>query len=166
MSRISAALGSTAFFVIAPGFVAGLAPYWINGWRFSASSWDAPALRWLGTALIVAGLAIVVECFVRFVTKGHGTPAPVAPPAILVISGLYRHTRNPMYVGVLSIILGQGLLFGNAATLIYAGCIWVVFTLWVMFYEEPSLRRKYSTQYLLYCANVRRWWPRLRPWLG
>jgi protein-S-isoprenylcysteine O-methyltransferase Ste14 len=166
MKRTSAAIGATVFFVIAPGFVAGLAPFWINGWRFSAPAWEAQPVRWIGAAVIAVGLIALVECFARFVHKGHGTPAPPMPTETLVVSGLYRYVRNPMYVGVLSIILGQGLLLGDGGTLVYAACIWVAFTLFVMLYEEPTLRRTYGTQYFLYCANVRRWWPRLRPWQG
>jgi protein-S-isoprenylcysteine O-methyltransferase Ste14 len=166
MKKASAAFGSTAFFVVAPGFIAGLAPFWINHWRFSAPAWDSQPLRWAGAVLIGAGLIALVECFARFVHKGHGTPAPVAPTDTLVVSGLYRYVRNPMYVGVFAIIAGQGLLFGDAWTLVYAACVWVGFTVFVLAYEEPTLRRTYGVQYFLYCENVHRWWPRLRPWQG
>jgi protein-S-isoprenylcysteine O-methyltransferase Ste14 len=166
MKRISAAIGSTVFFFVAPGFVAGLAPFWINRWHFSVPAWDPIALRWFGELLIGTGLIALVECFVRFVHKGHGTPAPPMPTETLVVSGLYRYVRNPMYVGVFAMVAGQGLLFGDAPTLVYAGCVWIAFTVFVLAYEEPALRRTYGTQYLEYCANVRRWWPRLRPWKG
>ncbi|HTW48715.1 MAG TPA: isoprenylcysteine carboxylmethyltransferase family protein [Acidobacteriaceae bacterium] len=166
MKRTSAAIFSTVFFIVAPGCVAGFAPFWISHWHFSAPVWDPLPLRWLGAALIVAGLIALVECFVRFVHKGHGTPAPPMPTDTLVVSGLYRYVRNPMYVGVFAIVAGQGLLFGDAGTLIYAACVWVAFTVFVIAYEEPTLRHTYGTQYFLYCAHVRRWWPRLRPWQG
>jgi protein-S-isoprenylcysteine O-methyltransferase Ste14 len=166
MKRTSAAFVSTAFFGLAPGFIAGLVPFWISGWRWTGAAWDPLPLRWLGGALIGAGLIALVECFVRFVHKGHGTPAPPMPTETLVVSGLYRYVRNPMYVGVCSIAAGEGLFFGDARTLVYAACIWAAFTVFVMAYEEPTLRRTYGTQYFLYCANVRRWWPRLRPWHG
>jgi protein-S-isoprenylcysteine O-methyltransferase Ste14 len=166
MRKTSAAFGSTAFFVVAPGFVAGLAPFWINRWRFTTAAWDPEALRWAGGVLIGAGLLALVECFARFVHKGHGTPAPPMPTEALVVSGLYRYVRNPMYVGVFAIIAGQGLLFGDAWTLAYAAFVWVAFTAFVLLYEEPTLRRTYGTEYFLYCQHVRRWWPRLRPWHG
>jgi protein-S-isoprenylcysteine O-methyltransferase Ste14 len=166
MKRTPAAFGATAFFVVAPGFVAGLAPFWCNGWRFSSPAWESLPVRWMGAALIALGLIALVECFARFVHKGHGTPAPPMPTDTLVVSGLYRYVRNPMYVGLFAIAAGQGLLFGNVATLIYAAGIWIAFTVFVQMYEEPTLRRKYGTEYFLYCANVRRWWPRLRPWQG
>jgi protein-S-isoprenylcysteine O-methyltransferase Ste14 len=164
MKRTAAAIGSIAFFFVAPGFIAGLAPFWISRWHFSAPPWDPQPMRWLGVALIGTGLIALVECFARFVHRGHGTPAPPMPTETLVVSGLYRYVRNPMYVGVFAIISGQGLLFGDAGTLVYAACVWVGFTVFVKLYEEPTLRRRYGTQYLHYCANVRRWWPRLRPW--
>ncbi|HTV15579.1 MAG TPA: isoprenylcysteine carboxylmethyltransferase family protein [Acidobacteriaceae bacterium] len=170
MRRTSAAFFSTAFFFLAPGFVAGLVPFWINGWRWSAPVWEPqPVRRWaqaIGAAMIALGLIALVECFARFVHKGHGTPAPPMPTDTLVVSGLYRYVRNPMYLGVFAMSAGQGLLFGNAGTLVYAACVWVVFTVFVQVYEEPTLRRTYGTEYFLYCTHVRRWWPRLRPWLG
>jgi protein-S-isoprenylcysteine O-methyltransferase Ste14 len=166
MNRTSAAIGSTAFFVVAPGFIAGLAPFLISRWRFSSPPWDPPSVRWIGGALIAAGFLSLVECFARFVHKGHGTPAPPMPTDVLVVSGLYRYVRNPMYVGVFSIVAGQGLLFGDPWTLVYAACVWIAFTLFVQLYEEPTLQRTYGAQYFLYCKHVRRWWPRLRPWQG
>jgi protein-S-isoprenylcysteine O-methyltransferase Ste14 len=166
MKRASATIVSMAFFLAAPGLVAGFAPFWINRWRWAAAAWDPLPLRWLGAGLIGFGLIGLVECFVRFVHKGHGTPAPPMPTEKLVVSGLYRYVRNPMYVGVLAIVAGQGLLLGDVWTLVYAACVWAGFTVFVIAYEEPTLRRTYGTQYFLYCANVRRWWPRLRPWHG
>lgn len=166
MRRTSAAIGAIAFFFLAPGFVTGLAPFWVNHWRFSASVWDPQPVRWTGAVLIALGLIALVECFARFVHKGRGTPAPAMPTDALVVSGLYRYVRNPMYEGVFAIIAGQGLLFGDWGTLVYAACVWIFFTVFVRTYEEPTLRRTYGAQYFLYCANVRRWWPRLRPWQG
>lgn len=110
------------------------------------------------------GLTVNVESFVRFALKGFGTPAPIAPPERLVVSGLYRFVRNPMYVGVLAAILGQALLLGSVTLLEYAGVVWLGFTAMVVVYEEPTLRRTFGASYERYCANVRRWWPRLTPW--
>jgi protein-S-isoprenylcysteine O-methyltransferase Ste14 len=166
MKQTSAAIGAIAFFVAAPGIVAGLAPFWINRWHWAAAAWDPLPVRSSGAAVIAIGLIALVECFVRFVHKGHGTPAPPMPTATLVVSGLYCHVRNPMYLGVFAIVAGQGLLFGDPWTLLYAACLWIGFTVFVQMYEEPTLRRTWGTQYYLYCANVPRWWPRLRPWQG
>jgi protein-S-isoprenylcysteine O-methyltransferase Ste14 len=121
-------------------------------------------LRVLGVALIVAGIPVLLDSFVRFALEGAGTPAPVAPPQRLVVGGLYRYVRNPMYVGVLAVILGQGLLLGDPQLLQYGALVWLSFHLFVVGYEEPALRRKFGAEYGKFCANVRRWTPRLRPW--
>jgi protein-S-isoprenylcysteine O-methyltransferase Ste14 len=86
------------------------------------------------------------------------------PTRRLVVSGLYRYVRNPMYVAVTSIIVGQGLLFGSVATLEYGAVVWLCFFLFVLAYEEPALRATYGDEYKRFCANVPRWIPRLRPW--
>ena len=166
MRQSRAALGTTVFFFVAPGFIAGIAPWLFNHWQFFTPAWDPRPLRWLGTLLILAALAVLIECFVRFAIKGRGTPAPIMPTETLVISGLYRYVRNPMYVAVFAIVVGQGLLFGDTDTLLYAACVWIGFTLFVMLYEEPTLRRTFTNQYATYCANVHRWIPRLTPWHG
>src|SRR5205809_2771906 len=103
---IAAALGSAVFFVLAPGLVAGVVPWWLTGWRMREPLpfWAPPRVR--GRALIVAGTVVLVYAFVQFVTEGVGTPAPVAPTERLVVSGLYRYVRNPMYLGVIATIVG------------------------------------------------------------
>ena len=103
--------------------------------------------------------------FARFAIVGRGVPAPVAPTATLVVSGLYRHCRNPMYVAVVGAILGQALLFGSASLLLYAAIVWLAFHLFVLGYEEPTLSRQF-TNYGDYRRHVPRWIPRLRPWAG
>jgi len=108
----------------------------------------------------------VIECFARFALKGIGTPAPVAPTQNLVVSGLYRHFRNPMYVGVVTAILGQALVFGSPALVVYAAVVFAGFFLFVLGYEEPALRRQFGAEYEAYCSNVPRWIPRIRPWSG
>ena len=101
-----------------------------------------------------------------FALKGLGTLAPVAPTRHLVVSGLYRHVRNPMYVGVVSAILGQALWFGSAALLEYAAALWAGFFLFVLLYEEPALKRQFGAEYEAYRRNVPRWLPRIKPWRG
>lgn len=162
--RVWYALGSALFFLIAPGTIAALLPYGITSWKMQPAFLGWEAVRWIGVALIAAGLAVLVESFVRFVMKGFGTPAPVAPPKHLVISGLYRHTRNPMYVGVVSAVVGQALLFGDPRLFWYAIVVWIGFHLFVLHYEEPTLRVTFGDEYERFCANVPRWLPRIRPW--
>jgi protein-S-isoprenylcysteine O-methyltransferase Ste14 len=113
MNRLSPVQGTVLFFFLAPVTVAGIVPWLITGWRFQDAFLGIDALRFAGVALIVAGLDVVVDSFARFAVLGRGTPAPAYPTGRLVMSGAYRHVRNPMYVAVLSAIAGQALLFAN-----------------------------------------------------
>jgi protein-S-isoprenylcysteine O-methyltransferase Ste14 len=122
--------------------------------------------RVVGVLLVVAGLAALLDSFARFALQGLGTPAPIFPTRHLVVSGLFRYVRNPMYVPVLSLILDQGLLFGSIRVLEYGIAVWVAFYLFVLVDEEPTLRNSYGLEYEEFCANVPRWIPRLRPWLA
>ena len=162
--RTRSILGSIAFFFIAPFVVAGWLPYRITRWRPGPPPLGVPALRWLGAALAAAGAVVLIECFARFATRGLGTAAPIAPTQHLVVTGLYRHVRNPMYVGVLAAILGQAPLFGSVTLLWYAAAVFAAFHFFVLAYEEPALRRQFGGEYERYRAHVRRWWPRLTPW--
>ena len=166
MRRALAMLGSALFLVIAPGTLAGWAPWWISRWIFrTPAPWWFP-LRVVGVVLIAAGLPVLLDSFARFALEGLGTPAPVFPTKHLVVGGLYRYVRNPMYVAVTSIILGQGLLFGNITVLEYGGLVWIGFFLFVLAYEEPTMRASFPDDYRRFCANVPRWIPRLTPWHG
>jgi protein-S-isoprenylcysteine O-methyltransferase Ste14 len=164
MRRIVAILGSALFLVIAPGIVAGYVPWRICRWNLEAPLLGISLLRLVGVLLIVAGLPILLDSFARFALQGLGTPAPVYPTRHLVVNGLYRYVRNPMYVAVVSLILGQGLLFGSLRVFEYGIAVWVAFYLFVLVYEEPTLRYTYGPEYEQFCANVPRWIPRLRPW--
>jgi protein-S-isoprenylcysteine O-methyltransferase Ste14 len=164
--KVSAIVGSAIFLVIAPGFVAGLAPWWISGWRFENSFPAMPLFRFAGGILITLGLVGLLDSFARFAVQGVGTPAPVFPTRHLVVSGLYRYVRNPMYVAVVSAILGQGLVFGNAALLGYGAIVWLLAHLFVLAYEEPTLKASFASEYDAFRAAVPRWIPRLTPWKG
>ena len=118
----------------------------------------------LGGAVTVAGIAALLHSFARFVLEGSGTPAPVAPTNRLVVGGLFRYCRNPMYVAVLSIIAGQGLLLAQPVLLLYAVAVWTVFAAFVHLYEEPTLRRQFPADYPAYCDAVPAWRPRMTPW--
>jgi len=111
--RVGPLLGSFIFFWIAPGTVAGWVPYALSRWRIQPPLLGVRGGRAVGGGVAAMGAAILVECFSRFTIEGRGTPAPIMPTESLVVSGLYRHVRNPMYVAVLAIIAGQALLFGK-----------------------------------------------------
>jgi protein-S-isoprenylcysteine O-methyltransferase Ste14 len=156
VDRTSAAAGSSLFFALAPGVVAGVIPYLMTGWEG-----DAPAaLRVFGALLTAAGAAVLIHAFARFVRAGVGTPAPVAPTQHLVVGGLYRYLRNPMYVAVVSCAAGQAALFGNTALLVYAAGLLALFVAFVKGYEEPTLQRQFGAEYTAYCRAVPGWWPR------
>ena len=123
-------------------------------------------LRLVAVLLVAAGLPVLLDSFAGFALQGLGTPAPIFPTRHLVVSGLFRYVRNPMYVAVLLLILGQGLLFGSVRVLEYGIAVWFGFYLFVLMYEEPTLRKSYGREYEEFCANVPRWIPRLRPWRG
>jgi len=156
-------LGSFVFLLIAPGFVAGVVPFWITRWQLNRAFLGIPAFRILGIVLMLGGAPIVLDSFVRFAIQGLGTPAPIAPPRHLVVTGLYRHVRNPMYAGVLAVVFGQGLLFSSVQTLEYGAFLWCGFHLFVLFYEEPALRSLFGEEYLAFCKKVPRWIPRWEP---
>ena len=162
-SRVRNALGSALFLVVAPGVVAGLVPWWLTGWQPGAT-W--PPLQLIGALLIVAGAVVLLDAFARFVTEGFGTPAPVAPTQRLVVGGLYRYVRNPMYLAVGATIVGQAFLLGRPILLLYAAAFAAVVVAFVRLYEEPTLARQFGAQYEDYCRAVPGWWPRLRPWRG
>ena len=164
-SRRRAALGSAVFFLLAPGAVVGLMPWWLTGYRM------APAPVWLvglrvgvGALVLGAGLLLLVRAFVRFVREGRGTPAPIAPTEVLVIGGEYRYVRNPMYVAVVACVLGQAAVLGSLALVGYAVAIWLAMAAFVRWYEEPTLQARYGSRYEEYRRAVPAWIPRLTRW--
>src|SRR5215467_8591384 len=166
MNRFSALAGSALFLVVAPGSLAVWVPWTLCRWRFAPPLLGLLSLRILGALLIAAGLPVLLDSFARFAIQGLGTPARIAPPQHLVVTGLYRYVRNPMYVAVVSLIFGQGLLFGSVGVLEYGMVVWLAFHIFVLVYEEPTLRAKFGDEYKEFCANVRRWLPRVKPWRG
>jgi protein-S-isoprenylcysteine O-methyltransferase Ste14 len=161
MSKITAILGSALFFLVAPAMLAGVIPWSMTHWQFRPPFLAAEATRWAGLALIVAGVPGLLDSFARFALQGLGTPAPIAPPSNLVVSGLYRYVRNPIYVAVVAVILGQGLLFADLSLLVYGALLWLFFHIVVIASEEPTLRQSFGADYESYCAHVPRWLPRL-----
>ena len=164
MRRQVAAVGSAVFFVMGPGIVVGLIPWLLTGWQVREPTPYWAPMRVLGVILLVAGLIVLVQAFVRFVVEGFGTPVPVAAPDRLVVGGLYRYVRNPMYVAILAAIVGQALLLGRLGLLLYAAAVWTISAAFVRWYEEPTLTRRFGAEYEAYRHAVPAWWPRLRPW--
>ncbi len=164
-TRTSAIFGSAVFFLAAPCVVAGLLPWLIlDRYRLPLSMSLPYAV--IGCILIAVAVLVLLHSFARFALEGVGTPAPVAPTEKLVVGGIYRHVRNPMYVAVLSIIAGQALLFASWAVVLYGVVMGIAMASFVHFYEEPTLVRRYGDEYETYRRAVPSWLPRLTPWHG
>lgn len=164
MRKPVAAAGSALFFAIAPGVVAGLVPWWLTRWQVRGPLGHSAPARLTGLIMVVVGAGVLMQAFVRFVTEGRGTPAPVAAPGRLVVGGLYRHVRNPMYLAVVTCITGQALALGQPVLLAYAAVVWATTAAFARWYEEPALARQFGAQYDAYRRAVPAWWPRRRPW--
>jgi protein-S-isoprenylcysteine O-methyltransferase Ste14 len=163
-STLRIAIGTLAFgLFVGPGPVVGLVPWLITRWRTDEPFLGWVGFRWLGAFVVAGGGLLLLDSFVRFVRRGRGTPAPVAPPEHLVATGPYRFVRNPMYLGVVAMILGQALLLGSGWLLMYAAGVWVVLELFLLLYEEPNLRRRFGPDHDEYRRSAGRWLPRLRP---
>ena len=162
MSRTSAAAGSALFFAVAPGIVAGLIPWSLTRWDADASTPLWPVAAMVGVVLVVGGAAVLVHAFSRFVAEGLGTPAPIAPTERLVVGGLYRYVRNPMYLAVLAVIAGQALILGRPVLWIYGLIVTAAFVVFVKAYEEPTLLATYGDAYAEYRRRVPGWIPGLR----
>lgn len=164
MQKKTAVLGTLLFFVIAPFTFVGVGPWLITHWELRPAFFGLAASRAIGGVLIVIGVAGLLDSFARFAWQGLGTPAPIAPPQKLVVTGLYRYVRNPMYVAALTAVLGQALLFGDARLVAYGAAFWLAAHIFVVAYEERRLERTFGAQYHAFRANVPRWIPRLTPW--
>ncbi len=146
------------FTLLIPGTVAVYVPWLIAGNRPIVSG---PGFAAAIVVLVIGG-AVYAWCVWDFAVSGRGTPLPIDAPKTLVVRGLYRYTRNPMYVGVVLVILGWAILFAAWSLLVYAACVGAGFQLFVVLYEEGHLRREFGSQYDDYCARVPRWGPRIR----
>ena len=147
-----------------PALVLVYLPWLIT--RFRLPSPQPPAQTISAILLIVIGLIPLFESIIRFVVKGRGTLMPAVPTERLVVSGLYRYVRNPMYIGVITALGGEALLFRSRHMLVYALIVFAIMHLFVCFYEEPRLTRTYGDSFLSYKGQVPRWFPRLSPWRG
>src|SRR5215470_17865681 len=147
MRRLTASLGSAIFLVAAPGTVAVYVPWYLSRWAFGPPFFGSMLTRALGLVLVAGGVFVLLDSFIRFALQGLGTPAPIAPPTRLVVTGLYRHVRNPMYVAVTAVVIGEALFLGSRDVLWYAAVLWLLFHGWVLLYEEPGLRRRFGESY-------------------
>lgn len=161
MRKAEATIGSVVFFALNPAMMGAVVPLLLTRWH---SAHPQRALSVFGVALIVVGTVMLLDTIARFVFEGSGTPHPAAPTQELVIGGLYRYIRNPMYVAVLVAILGQALFLGRPGLLIYAAVFWPIVASFARFYEEPTLSERNGEQYAAYRRAVPGWRPRLRPW--
>jgi protein-S-isoprenylcysteine O-methyltransferase Ste14 len=155
-----AALGSIGFFALAPGVVAGVLPWYLtDGWARHDPGYGWPVVA-VGAALVVAGSAALVYTFARYVHDGLGTPAPAAPTERLVIGGLNRYVRNPMYLAVVATIVGQALILAEPVLLAYGTTVFAAMAAFTRWYEEPFLAHRFGAQYDAYRQRVPRWVPR------
>jgi protein-S-isoprenylcysteine O-methyltransferase Ste14 len=140
-----------------------LLPQWLG---FRVQTPGTARGRWLAAIPSMLGFAVALRCVWDFGGTGRGTPTPVAPPKRLVVVGFYRYVRNPMYVGFAAGWIGLWVVFGHANPIAIAivAAVALGVHLFVVLYEEPTLRRKFGAEYEEYCRNVRRWWPRVRAW--
>ena len=159
--RLRAAAGSLLFLVVEPGVVAGVVPWALTGWKVASPPLIVAVI---GYVILVAGVGVLLHAFVRFVIEGVGTPAPVAPTRHLVIGGLYRYVRNPMYIAVALTILGQAMVLGRPVLLVYAVVFGVTVASFVHLYEQPTLTEQFGAEYEAYCDAVPAWLPRRGPW--
>jgi protein-S-isoprenylcysteine O-methyltransferase Ste14 len=151
-------VNTIVFSVLVPGTVAVLVPRWLIGGFYVPKN---ALLSWVGIVLIAFGTAVYLRCAWEFAVRGVGTPAPIAPTKFLVTSALHRHVRNPMYIGVALVIMGEAALFRSLRLVLYAAVMLGTAHLFVVFYEEPTLRRQFGKSYEEYFGSVRRWVPKL-----
>jgi protein-S-isoprenylcysteine O-methyltransferase Ste14 len=155
-------LRSLFFTFLQPGIVTVLIPYWLISSRGSDIASSYQALRYFGFPLIIVGAAGLLWCIWDFFAAGRGTISPIDPPKHLVVRGLYRYVRNPMYVAVVMTLIGEAVFFTSMPVLIEAGVFVVMAHLFVKYYEEPTLRRRFGESYKTYVQIVGRWIPRYR----
>lgn len=155
-------IGTVLHTVLLPGSLVVALPYWLLQESSDAGPLAVSPVQFLiGALLMMSGATVLALCFRDFVVSGKGTPNPLHPPRVLVSERLYRYIRNPIYVAVVTILLGEALAFGAPVLIGYAALVWLVLQGFVVFYEEPTLRRGFGAPYEAYCRAVPRWIPRL-----
>lgn len=152
-------LKTAVFTIFLPGTITVVIPVYLIAPEAELS---VEGLRIVGIPCMVTGAMFYFWCAWHFAVTGQGTPAPIDEPKVLIVKGLYRYVRNPMYIGVLSIVIGEAISFGSPSLILYAVILWLAFHLFVVIYEEPHLRNKFGSSYETYCREVRRWIPGIR----
>ena len=146
------------FTILQPGIVAGLVPYWILGGKAGHSfTKHLQFYQYIGILLFLIGLIIMFHCIFRFAVEGRGTLSPADPTKKLVVKGLYKFSRNPMYIGVMMILIGEAIFFSSYNLWIYLLFVFLAFNLFIILVEEPRLRKDFAAEYFQYCRKVRRW---------
>ena len=153
-------LQTILFTILFPGAVTGLVPYLIES-NYTALGLDLGVGRFAGLPVAIAGVLIYLATAGAFALIGRGTPMPLLPTETLVVEGLHRYVRNPMYIGVLSVILGEALWLESGLLLLYMAFVFTAFNTFIRVYEEPTLRRSYGEEYERYCESTPRWRPRI-----
>ena len=156
------ALRTLAFVIVLPAAVLVYIPNRILAANLGLPSFGLGWFKLAGWVPIALGMAVLVWCWVGFAAEGRGTPAPYDPPRQLVTGRLYQWVRNPMYIGLVIVLLGESVAFQSLALLVYAGVVWLGCHLFVVLYEEPALYRRFGATYDAYRRQVPRWLPRLR----
>lgn len=155
---VSLLLRNLIFIVLQPGVFVVLLPYLIlrsGGHELLPANWSIA--HFIGIALIITGGTIMAACILRFITEGRGTISPLDPTKKLIVRGLYRYSRNPMYVGVMLTLVGGAVFSWSLPLLVYALMMFAAFNIFILLHEEPRLRRDFGEEYRAYCAQVRRW---------
>jgi protein-S-isoprenylcysteine O-methyltransferase Ste14 len=151
-------LRNLIFTILQPGVVTVLIPYLILRWfgiTLVPEQWTLP--NFVGLGLTIVGAAVLLRCVLRFATEGKGTISPLDPTQRLVVHGLYRYSRNPMYVGAMLLLLGEAVFWQSLVLAGYAVFVFIGFNLFIVLHEEPRLKRDFGAEYELYFQNVRRW---------
>lgn len=145
------------FTLLQPGMVAGVIPMWLTSAELASVHPGLNLPFVFGTLTFLVGLTVMITCIVSFARLGKGTLSPADPTTHLVAEGLYRYSRNPMYVGVMLILLGEAIAISSQTLFVYSAFILLLFHLYVTFFEEPRLRKDFGDDYTRYCREVRRW---------
>lgn len=158
LKMLSLLLRNLVFTILQPGIVAGFIPFWILGDKVNGIFVQSLQFyHYLGAIIFVIGLVIMISCIISFAVKGQGTLSPADPTKRLVITGLYRFSRNPMYVGVTMILIGEAVFFQSVYLWIYLLLVYIAFNIFIMLNEEPRLKKDFGEEYNRYCQKVRRW---------
>jgi len=155
---VSLILRNLFFTILQPGLVAGLIPVWILG-RKANNLFNKPwqLYQFSGFLVFVGGFLIMLICIISFAVKGRGTLSPADPTKKLVVTGLYRYSRNPMYIGVVMILTGEAIFFQSVSLWIYLLVVIIAFNIFILLHEEPRLQKDFGEEYKKYCQKVRRW---------